>query len=111
MDFKFPNRRKDIDETRELLNELIESNITFGDIIVGLKLTQPYLGTIEKEIFGDELNNIGNDGWAQVGIVRKVLDLTSESYYQTRFYGENRFGKQLKQEVDKWKSKITKPNK
>lgn len=111
LDYKFPNREKDIDQTRNLFNEIISLNIGLDEIIDGLETLKPFINDIEKEIFEDHLKEISEVGWAQVGIIRKVLDITNDDYYNMRFTGENAHSSSLLGETDKWRKKITKTKK
>lgn len=110
LDYKFPNRKKSIDGTRSLLNELLENKIDLKTILASLEITKPYLNEIEKEIFEERLKE-EKDGWAQVGIVRKTLDLTNDNYYNTRYSKDSTLPSHVKTRVDKWRKKINKPNK
>lgn len=108
LDFKFPNRSRDIDHTRDLLNEMIAKKVGLKDVINGLELSEPYLVEIEKEIFKERLKRIGEDGWAQVGIVRRVLDLTSERYFNSRFSVNVGIPGSTRNQVEKWRKVISK---
>lgn len=113
LDYKFPQRKRDIDQTRNLFNEIISLNIGLKEIIDGIEILKPFINDIEKEIFQERLKDIGKDGWAQVGIIRKILDLTNDVYYNARFLGDNPLvhSPKVKEHTDKWRKKITKPNK
>lgn len=106
LDFKFPKRAKSIKETRNLLNELVKSKISLNDIIEGYEILEPYLELIEKEIFKDRLID-NKSGWAQVGIIRKVLDITNDVYYFSRFSPEGHYESSVKKQTDIWRKKIT----
>jgi len=108
LDFKFPKRTKSIKETRNLLDELIENNISLNDIISGYKIVEPHLELIEKDIFKDRLGD-EKSGWAQVGIIRKILDLTNDRYYNLRFTKteEKTYVSSVKKHTDDWRKKIT----
>jgi len=108
LDFKFPTRKKNINETRSLLDELVENEIGLNDIISGFKTVESYLIEIEQEIFKERLLD-GISGWAQVGIVRKILDITNDRYYDSRFSDLKKTHQPtlVKQQTDNWRKKIT----
>lgn len=94
LDFMFPNRAKDIKETRNLLDELQELKIPISAIEEGYNKIKPYQAKLEKPI----INAVGS-GWAQVGIVRNILDYTNDTYYNYRSID-------FKKEISEWKKKL-----
>ena len=78
MDTNFPKRKKNIDQTGSLLNQMIEYGITLQDLSEGWKKIKPLFKELEAENFsGSNLS-----GWVQVGIARIVLDLTHERFVE-----------------------------
>jgi len=78
LDFRFPERHKNISKTRDLLDEIEQFGLTLQDIEEGYKKIEPQVEKIEISF----INQIG--GWAQVGIVRNILDLTNSIYFNHR---------------------------
>ena len=102
LDFKFPGRKSDIESTRDLLNELLENNLGFKEIINGYEKISSFLDDLEKETFKSKTKVKKEDGWAQVGIVRNILDLTNEKYYQSR----GNLPDYVKEQKERWCKKI-----
>jgi hypothetical protein len=80
LDLYFPDRERRPDYTAELLEELERNKVSFNDIVIGLDKCRNLLPEAEREDFTDN----GTGRWAQAGIVRKILDLTSEVYWSVR---------------------------
>ncbi len=95
LDFNFPDRSK-ID-VNLLLNDLNKSNITFDLIDANYKKIKKILPEIEKEI-------VHNGKWAQVGIVRAILDLTNDGFWLNRPIGlkNGNWG----EVIEKWREKL-----
>lgn len=77
LDFTFPKRDKSNKLTSVLLEELKRHNISLQDLDDMRKDAKPILEAVEKEI-------INNGKWAQVGIARAILDLKSDSFWNSR---------------------------
>lgn len=84
LDFNFPERNKDIEESRGLLNELNKLKISFEDILNSYDKAKFILPDIEKEIFQEEHNRGQKGAWAQTGIMRMILDLTIDKFFKNR---------------------------
>lgn len=81
LDAAFPEREKDISDTAELVDELTEYDITLKELIASYERVKDYLPEIESETFSFEQLF---EGWSQAGVVRMILDLTNENYYEDR---------------------------
>lgn len=78
LDFYFPNRGRQTNETSLLLDEIIECNVTIRDLVLGYERTKDSLPEIEMS----ECN--GKTGrMTQVGIASRILDLTHNRYWQS----------------------------
>jgi len=87
LDYAFPNRHKDIDQTRELFDEMIKLQITLKDLTTGYNNVKNELFNIEKEeakSFDNIEINEGEVHWQQTGAAMTVLELTNENYYKMR---------------------------
>lgn len=84
LDFKFPKRKRVIEDTRALLDEMIESKVSFKELQDYLDKTEKYLDEIEKESFSSEILTSDSRGWAQTGLIRTVLDICSKNYFNSR---------------------------
>lgn len=85
LDFAFPAREKDIQATSEVLNEMIEYEITFEDIIKGYEIHKENIQKIENETI--ERHNWGlEDGtlFIQVGALRTLFELINDKYFEDR---------------------------
>ena len=102
LDLKFPGRKTDIESTRDLLNELLENNIGFEEIINGYEQVLSFLDDMENETFKSKTKVKKEDGWAQAGIVRNILDLTNEKYFQSR----TNLPGDVKEQKERWRKKI-----
>lgn len=77
LDYHFPNRQGDMQETRVLLDELMQYRIDMRQLVESYQKVKDYLSAIEEEVFGP--GKVGK-GWTQHGAVRTVLDLTLDRY-------------------------------
>ena len=82
LDFYFPDRDRDVEYTRHLLDEILQFRIGLKDLVEGYESTKHILRSIEEEEMVERGTNIQ---WAQVGIVRAILDLTNNEYYEYRY--------------------------
>jgi len=78
LDDKFIDRSKDIELTRELLDELIENNVTLTDLSDAYEVINPYISEIEIEEFAKV--NLHGLKWTQIGVVRKIMDIANPKY-------------------------------
>lgn len=76
LDFTFPNRSKMDERTRELLDELIEFNLSLKEFEKMRIKSIPIIDDLEKKMAPRK--------WAQVGIVRAILDVYCDSYWEGR---------------------------
>ncbi|WP_316787227.1 hypothetical protein [Pedobacter frigiditerrae] len=94
LDFVFPKRPKT--NPFRLLKELLEHNISLEELDNMRIAVEPFISEVEKEI--------SSTGWAQVGVVRAILDLKSESYWRWR--SEAIKGTGWIKTISKWKDII-----
>lgn len=81
LDFAFPKRQKHIELTAGLLDELLEYDISMKDLITNYEKVNKHILKIEEEVFSTlQLKS----SWAQVGVIRHILDLTNDNYYNNR---------------------------
>lgn len=99
LDFTFPERKRNEKITRTLLDELITHKINLKELDAMRQQVSEIIGEVEEDI-----TTPGK--WAQVGIVRAILDLKSDAYWNARSedWGKNSWGKAIR----KWRSKIDK---
>ena len=76
LDYHFPKRKKKIESTASLLDEIIEYKFKLGDIAKAYEKLKPHLPEIEKEVF----KNSSFSKWAQVGALRTIMAIMSEEY-------------------------------
>ena len=74
-----PNRAKSVHQTSELLDELIEYNISLRELIETYERVKDYLPKMEKDDFGLRLGQVN---YAQSGLIRTMLDLTNDEYFE-----------------------------
>lgn len=97
LDYAFENRERDIESTRDVLNEMLKYDISFPKLIEGYEKYKDILKLIESEenIEKRACNNyiVSNDPdeklfdpiyWYQVGAVRTLMDLIDETYFKSR---------------------------
>lgn len=84
LDYTFNNREKDIQATQRLLKEIIAYKISFKDIIQGYETYKSILPKIEKELLIVLNKDSEEILWAQVGIIRKLMELINNNYYESR---------------------------
>ncbi|MFI5140829.1 MAG: GTP pyrophosphokinase family protein [Bacteroidia bacterium] len=97
LDFRFQNRIKNIEQTRSLLDELLNAKVTIKDIESGYFSLENFLKEIEVEVF-EKAKAKGK--WNQAGVVRNILDLTNEKYLKTRDHSFASQVKELKQKFN-----------
>lgn len=105
LDFKFSSRHKDLQATRELFDELSELGIGFTEIIDGWRKTHTYLPQMEEEVFTKNQLLAKSNGWAQVGVIRHILDITDDTYFNSR----SDFPEEIKAPKLAWRKKIRMP--
>jgi len=96
LDFKFPDRVSKNENTRGLLDDLEMYKLTLQDIENGFEKLSPFLNEIEETSFKNKSGK-----WAQVGVVRYILDLTDENYSK-----RHRPGSEINKEQEMWKKKL-----
>lgn len=105
LEFYFPNREKHLLLTTELLDEIINFNVTMKDLVESYERTKEILTQMEAEEI-EQSKHVGEHIWAQVGVVRTILDLTNDNYWQSR-----RVPDQLPDDVievtEKWRAKLS----
>lgn len=77
MDSNFPKRKKDIEATGKLLNQMVEYDISLQDLNEAWMKIKPKFRELEKENFK---NDHKHSKWMQVGIARFILDLYFERF-------------------------------
>jgi len=82
MDTNFPKRLKDIEATSDLVDQMNEFGVSLKDLNDGWNIIKPNFSELEKEFVKDKRFN----KWAQVGIVRVVLDLTNDNFIKRHSY-------------------------
>lgn len=104
MDFYFPDRKKSsIEATIRALDEFMKYKIGIKELVEGYDKVKDILLTAESE----ELRNQKFDRWGQIGIVRMILELTNDYYWQYRkssVHGDAPGG--TRQIVEKWRNKL-----
>lgn len=101
LDFNFPNRYKDIDDSRELLNRLNELKITFKEILDSYEKTKDHLPEIERQIFKNFKVRSQRGEWTQTGVMRMILDLNIDRYFKNRDLPE-----EIKETKKYWTEKL-----
>jgi len=106
LDFYFPDRIKSLRGTSGLLDEIIEFNVSFAELVSGFEKVKEVLPLIEAEEFEDEeVETSKNKKWAQVGVVRTILELTNDRYWNKR---EKIVPESLIKISKKWRKKLSK---
>jgi ppGpp synthetase/RelA/SpoT-type nucleotidyltranferase len=97
LDFTFPNRNNQ--EVDGLFRQVKKLKISLADIEKFRKETEEIIPEIEKEILRDRT-------WPQVGIIRAILDLKSDVFWNNRpkEWAETNWGKV----ISEWRKKIEK---
>jgi len=104
LDFISPKRAKSIWNTSELLSELIKYDISFKDIINAFEACEPYLEKIEREYYqGPTIKKYWVDWWAQVWLIRHLLDISNRKYFDDRSFGWNL---PETEKIKKWRKKL-----
>ncbi len=89
LDYRFPDRGRSSWATAELLSEMTDVGLTLEDVDAGFRLTRDRLAEQELENMAavrahDDRNEPGEGRWYQVGVVRHILDVTNDAYWETR---------------------------
>ncbi|WP_158560617.1 GTP pyrophosphokinase [Paenibacillus contaminans] len=88
LDFHFPDRVKQTHGTIDLLDELMKYNISLEDLNESYNKVKKLIPKFEMEIFLED--NIERDvnedehRWYQSGIIRHILELTNDHYWEDR---------------------------
>jgi putative GTP pyrophosphokinase len=96
LDFTFPNRLILKDQTTKLFDEFIEFEVTLEQFEKMRIETEEIMPIIESEILSD------NKKWAQVGIVRAILDLKLDKYWESRMHIEYNWNDVIRE----WREKL-----
>jgi ppGpp synthetase/RelA/SpoT-type nucleotidyltranferase len=78
LDFTFPNREKNINNSLRLLEELSISKISINEIEKYRCELKPFFDDIDNGI------NTGKKKLSQVGLIRLILDIKSDIYWNSR---------------------------
>ncbi|MEE8403369.1 MAG: hypothetical protein V3R93_06415 [Candidatus Hydrothermarchaeaceae archaeon] len=82
LDFYFPDRNRLLQETSDLFDEIIEYEVSIRELVEAYERVEDILPAMELEDF--KIIKVKNRRWAQVGVVRAILDLTNDDYWQYR---------------------------
>ena len=86
LDYGFPNRSKDIKDTSDLFDEMVEYKMNLKELILGFEKYKSVIEKIEGEsrmTFEPENEN-HEIFWTQGGAARTIMELTNEMYFQSR---------------------------
>ena len=97
LDSYYADRLSDHDFTGDLLEEMTQYRVTINDLYAGYQLSKDGLEIIERNQLGSD------DRWAQVGIIRTILELTNDAYWEAREHWMSKDERSLKL---KWRKKI-----
>lgn len=89
LDFHLPNRVKQMDDTIDLLDELMKYEISLEELSESYSKVNELLPEFEEEVFF-ELNmdrdiDDEENRWTQCGAVRHFLELTNDRYWEDRY--------------------------
>lgn len=82
LDFYFPDREGSIEATSGLLDEITTYNVSIKELVEAFEKVKGVLPQVEAQIF--KKYEGPRRRWAQVGIVRAILDLTNDDYWKDR---------------------------
>jgi putative GTP pyrophosphokinase len=77
MDNNYPKRKRNLEQTGTLLNNMIEYDISLNDLKKSWDILSPKFKEFEKEYWA---NNTTISNWSQAGVVRISLDMTIERF-------------------------------
>ena len=108
LDFHFPDRIRDMRDTRSLLDEMIKCKITMKDIIEYYEIIKDILPKIENEEKQTFPKFRNNDKllWAQGGAMRTILDLCNDRYFQGRCQPDLPIPDNILKLITKWRKKL-----
>jgi putative GTP pyrophosphokinase len=98
LDRKFPDLFGSDSDTIHLLDELLNHNVSLRELSLSYDKVKPFLERIRKSIYGESDRN-----WHQVGAMRRILDITNESYRKRTSGGNSTIV-----EAKKWADVISK---
>lgn len=82
LDYYFPDRHKNIYQTRQVLDELLSRSITMEELVEDIDIVKDFLLKIERDIFKDEI--LGDTRkLTQTGVLRVILTLANDSCWET----------------------------
>jgi len=112
LDFRFSDRVRLPHLTPDLLSELIDKQVTLKDLEKGYQSVKDTLPQQERELFAAgaqlPLSTIvpvdeSERRWNQLGVVRQILDVTFEPYWNSR---REHLPEYVQVAVDKWRNVI-----
>ncbi len=101
LDFYFPDRMKSMEDTIQLLDEIIKFGVSIRVLVKGYERVKDNLPTIEMELFKLQKPE---KKFNQIGIVRIIMDLTNDAYWQTRKEMMPKYHRDLN---TKWRAKLS----
>ncbi len=113
LDYYFPDRQKSVRGTSSLLDEVIEQGVSIKDLVEGYETIKDFLPNMEEEIFRNLRSKEQSKRralkikWAQIGIVRQILDMTHDGYWQYRKEVEE-VPEHVVEHVENWRAKLSK---
>ena len=108
LDYCFPDRRKDIDDTRDLLEEVQKLNLTMADVIDAHQKTVTILPEVEQHDRELSKTKLGSGPmWSQGGALRTVLDIGNDRYFAKRHAELGKY-RDWVESTTKWRSIIRK---
>ncbi|MBA7502612.1 hypothetical protein ES706_01205 [subsurface metagenome] len=102
LDFYFQDRNKSIGDTSNLLDEIIKFNVSIRVLVEAFERVKDILPLMEKDVFKEE-----GGRWTAVGIVRAILNLTNDNYWQSR---EKYWAFDIAEMIRKYRAKLSERN-
>lgn len=106
LDFYFPDRKKILPGTRDLLDEIMKYKVSIKELVETYERVKEILPSMELELFTKRERKEGGR-WVQVGIVRMILWLTNDYYWKDQL---KRVPKYMVKSVEKWRAKLSGQN-
>lgn len=97
LDFYFPDRNRADENTRNLLDEIIMYEVSMKELVEAYEALRDILPAIEEKTFTREKGV----KWAQVGIVRTMLEFTNDRYWDSRNFPQEKWYVEWRAEFSK----------
>ena len=100
LDFHFPDRKKSIKHTGELLEEMQTIGLSMRDALNAYQQLKDHIPTMEADYLGP------TNRWFQVGVLRSILGTENEKYHKSRLSRTDSLNEGFNDFIRKWRKQL-----